>query len=241
VSRLAVPGAAGAPGAPGALVAAALAAGCTQNVDPAWQLDHDRVIAVRATPSRIASGESAQLDALLGYQGAPPGELEPETVEVVSPTSLAGALAHGAHWTVTAPGDDRLAAARSELGLAAGAAVPLRVRVRFAGTSLTGLKVVWLGEHADNPVIDPVTIDGANALAEAQLSLPGDVDVPLAVNFDQTYNINWLTSCGTMHDFDLAHAHLHILPSDPQSGTLAIVVRDPQGGVAWHLWPVAAR
>ena len=220
---------------------AALLAGCTQDVDPAWQLDHDRVIAVRATPSRIAAGESAQLDALLGHKGAPPDQVEPATAEVVSPTSLASALSHGAHWTVTTPGDDRLAAARSELALDPGAPVPLRLRVTFAGTALTGLKVIWLGQHADNPILDPVTIDNMNALAEPQLSVPASVDVPLVVDFDDSYDINWLTSCGTMHDFDLAQAHLHVGPDDPQSGTLALVVRDSLGGVAWRQWPVAAR
>jgi len=213
---------------------------CTSDVDPAWQLDHDRVIAVRATPSRIASGESAVLDALFGHKGAPPSELEPDTAEVISPTSLAGALSHGAHWTITAPGDDQLAAARSELSLDAGAPVPLRLRVRFAGTPLDGLKVVWLGEHVNNPVLDAVTIDNQNALAEPELAVAAGVDVPLAVSFDDSFDINWLTSCGTMHDFDLARAHLRVEPADPHSGTLALVVRDDLGGVAWHLWPITA-
>ena len=223
-----------------AAAAMAALAACTGDVDPAWQLDHDRVIAVRATPSRIAAGESAVLDALFGHKGAPPGEIEPDTVEVISPTSLAGAVAHGAHWTVTTPGDAQLAAARSELSLAAGAPVPLRLRVRFAGTSLDGLKVVWLGEHADNPVLDPVTIDNQNALAESQLTVAAGVDVPLAVALDDSFNINWLTSCGTMHDFDLARAHLRVEPTDPHTGTLALVVRDTLGGVAWHVWPITA-
>jgi hypothetical protein len=46
---------------------------------------------------------------------------------------------------------------------------------------------------------------------------------------DATYNINWLTSCGTMHDFDLAMAHRRVEPEDPHAGTLAIVVRDALG------------
>lgn len=215
-------------------------AACTNDVDPAWQLDHDRVIAVRATPSRIAAGESSVLDALLGHKGAAPAEIEPDTVEVVSPTSLAGALSHGAHWTVTTPNEDQLVAARGELALDPGAPVPLRLRLRFAGTSLDGLKVVWLGQHADNPVLDPVTIDGRDALAEPELTVAAGVDIPLAVTFDDTYNINWLTSCGTMHDFDLARARLRVEPDDPHSGTLALVVRDNLGGVAWHLWPITA-
>ncbi len=220
----------------------AVLVGCSGDVAPDWQLSHDRVIAVRATPPRIVSGEVAQIDALLGHLGQPPDDVDPDTAEVVSPASLAGALARSAaHWTVTAPGDEPLVAARSELGLAAGAPVPLQLRVGFTRLGQTALKIVWLGQHTDNPVIDPVTIDGRDGLAEAQLTVPAGVDVPLAVNFDATYNLNWLTSCGTMHDFDLAMAHLRVEPEDPHAGTLAIVVRDALGGVAWHLWAITAQ
>jgi hypothetical protein len=220
----------------------AVLAGCSADVDPDWQLSHDRVVAVRAAPPRLAAGEVATIDALLGHAGQPPDGVDPDTAEVVSPVSLAGALGRQAtHWTVTAPGDDRLAAARSELGLDAGAPVPLRLRVGFTQLGQTALKVVWLGQHTDNPVIDPVTIGGMDGLAQAQLTVPAGVDVPLVVSFDATYNINWLTSCGTMHDFDLAMAHLRVEPEDPHTGTLAIVVRDTLGGVAWQLWPITAR
>jgi len=228
----------------GAAIAVALA-GCTQGVDPAWQLDHDRVIAVRAAPPRIAPGEVAEVDALGGRKGEPPSEADPSTIEVVSPASLAGALARpAARWTVTAPGDDKLAAARSELGLAAGDPVPLRLRVRFTDSGLSALKVVWLGQHADNPVIDavtPVRIDGMDGLAQTQLAVAAGVDIPLVVELDTSFNINWLTSCGTMHDFDLATAHLRVEPGDPHAGTLAIVVRDALGGVDWHTWPITAQ
>jgi hypothetical protein len=224
-----------------AVALAVVLAGCTQDVDPAWQLDHDRVVTVRATPPRIASGEVAMVDALLGRKGQPPSEVDPDTAEVVSPTHLDGTLVRrSTRWTVTAPGDDQLAAARSELGLSADAPVPLRLRVKFAGTGLVALKIVWLGQHADNPVIDPITIDGMDGVSASQLSVPAGVDIPLAVEFDDRYNINWLTSCGTMHDFDLAKAHLRIEPADPQSGSLAIVVRDELGGVNWHVWPITA-
>jgi len=224
------------------VAALAVLAGCSGDVAPDWQLAHDRVIAVRAAPPRIASGEVATIDALLGHDGRPPDDVDPDTAEVVSPASLAGALARpSARWTVTAPDDGPLAAARAELGLDAGAPVPLQLRVGFTRLGQTALKIVWLGQHTDNPVIDPVTIGGMDGLAQAQLTVPAGVDVPLAVSFDATYNINWLTSCGTMHDFDLAMAHLRIEPEDPHAGTLAIVVRDALGGVAWHLWPIAAQ
>jgi hypothetical protein len=66
------------------------------------------------------------------------------------------------------------------------------------------------------------------------------VDVPLVVDFDDTYTVNWLTSCGTMHDFDLPRAYLRVEPEDPHAGALGVVVRDARGGVAWRLWPISA-
>src|SRR6185436_1345398 len=88
--------------------------GCTDDSDPPWQLDHDRIIAVRATPPRIAAGDQAVVDMLVGFKGAPIAERPP--------------------------------AARSELGLPAGAPVPLKVRAGDAGHGLFALKTVWLGD-----------------------------------------------------------------------------------------------
>jgi hypothetical protein len=215
--------------------------GCGQDVDPAWQLDHDRVIAVRSTPSRIVAGETAELDVLLGHKGAPPSEADPDTATVVSPSGLDAALTRPtAHWAVTAPPDDQLAPARAELGLADGDPVPLRVRMVFADTGQVAYKVVWLGQHADNPVVDPISIDGMDGLATTDLSVAAGVKIPLAVELDSHYDINWLTSCGTMHDFDLATAYLRVEPEDPHEGLLGLVVRDDLGGVVWRFWTIAA-
>jgi hypothetical protein len=226
-----------------AIVAGIVLAGCTQDVDAAWQLDHERVIAVRSTPSRIAPGETAVLDALLGHKGAPPSGVDPDTAEVVSPSGLDAALSRtGAHWTVAAPpDDDQLAPARAELGLGAGDPVPLRVRMVFATTGEVAYKVVWLGEHADNPVISPISIAGMDGLAITALPVAATTNIPLAVDLDSHYDINWLTSCGTMHDFDLARAYLRVEPEDPHAGQLGLVVRDDLGGVEWHLWTITAQ
>lgn len=218
-----------------------LVAGCGDEIDPAWQLDHDRVIAVRATPPRIAVGEAAEIDALLGRVEQPPLEVVPATVTVISPTALVGALAQQAgRWTVTAPDDVRLADARTELGLAADAAVPLRLRVTFNELDKVGLKIVWLGEHTDNPVLGPILVDGVDVSGAAELAVPGNVDVPVVVDFDDRYVVNWLTSCGQMHDFDLPRAYLRVEPQDPQSGSFAVVVRDELGGVTWRVWQITA-
>ena len=216
-------------------------AACTNEVDLPWQLDHERIIAVRATPPQIASGETSAIDALLGHKGAPPDVGVPDEAAVVSPSGFERALAHDATgWTVTAPSDAQLAATRTMLGLDPGAPVPMQIDVAFDATGLHALKIVWLGDHVDNPVIDPVTIDGADALTQTQLSVAALTDIPLQVGFDDTYDINWLTSCGTMHDFDLAKAYLRVEAADPHDGTLGVVVRDHMGGVGWVYWPITA-
>ena len=221
-------------------IALVLSAGCGEDVDPAWQLDHDRIIAVRATPPRIVTGEESEIDALLGRVGEPPLEVKPATATVISPTSLSGSLMMRATgWFVVAPGPTQLADARGELGLAADVPVPLRLRVTFAESAKVGLKVVWLGEHTDNPVVDPVTINDVARPAGSPITVPPATDVRLSVEFDDPYVVNWLTSAGTMHDFDLANAYLRVEPEDEQSGTLGVVVRDELGGVAWQFWPIA--
>lgn len=223
------------------VVIALLLAGCGEDVDPAWQLDHDRIIAVRATPPRIATGEESEIDALLGRVGEPPIEVEPATATVLSPASLSSSLTmRPTGWFVTAPGPTQLADARSELGLAVDAPVPLRLRVTFTDSKKTGLKVVWLGEHSDNPVLDPVRIENMIKVGTGPITVAPATDIPLSVEFDESYVVNWLTSAGTMHDFDLANAYLRVEPEDPQSGTISVVVRDDLGGVAWRVWPISA-
>lgn len=217
----------------------ALLVGCTNDVDPPWQLEHERVIAVRANPPGIASGEQAQFDALLGRADDVPYEAEPDTVSVIAPLSLAGALSQqGGQWVITAPAD--LSAARAELGLQPTDPVPLRVRMTFPNFAFVGIKTVTLGERRQNVDLGSVRIDGVDQLAATTLVVPKVTDVRLDVSFDDTYTVNWLTSCGNMHDFDLPGAYLRVEPEDPQDGMLAVVVRDPGGGVAWKLWSISA-
>jgi hypothetical protein len=222
-----------------ALVSAAL--GCTGDTDPPWQLDHDRIIAVRATPPRIAAGEQAVLDALIGAKGAPVAERPPDSATVVSPASLAAAITQdAARWVVTAPSSEALAGVRDELGLPADALVPLEVRVAYAGGSLLATKTVWLGGAAVNPAITDVEIDHALATA-TELVIPPRQDIPLSIGLDDTrYDVTWLSSCGTVHDFDLPNAYLQIEVGDAASGELALVVRDGSGGVSWQVWPIRA-
>jgi hypothetical protein len=219
-----------------------LVAACTDDLDPPWQLDHDRIIAVRATPPQIAAGERAVVDALVGFKGAPVAELSPDDAAVVSPASLAGALARDAdRWVITAPSAGELDAARTALGLPPTAPVPLEIRVRHAGGALAATKTVRLGGAAANPTMTDVQIDRASP-GTAPVVVAPLLDVPLAIPLDDTiYDVTWLSSCGTMHDFDLPTAHLRVEADDPHAGQLVLVVRDAFGGVNWRVWPIEAR
>lgn len=224
-----------------ALVLVALAA-CSGEVDPEWELDHDRVIAARMTPPHIAAGESATIDVLVGMKGAAPSVVDPASATVESPVSLMRYLSQSAdgHWSIATASDADLAAARAELGVADGDPVPVSVRMVLAYEGLVAHKLVYMGDHADNPALGPVLVDGVDATSETSLTVAEATKVTLSVDFAEPDSVNWLTSCGTMHDYDLPAAYLRVEPEDPHDGTLAVVVRDTHGGVAWQLWPISA-
>lgn len=224
-------------------------AGCNSDLDEPWELAHDRIIAVRANPPRILPGEQATLELLLGYADQPVAQRAPDFAAVVSPESLKSAVElDGGQWVVTAPDEDALAAARAELKLAADAPVPLQVGVGVTwpypvasvdGMTFGATKTIWLGERAENPVLSGMLINGADAPEGAEIVVPKDTKVPLFVEADDTVDIvNWLTSCGEMHDFDLHSAYLVVTPESEQEGELAVVYRDDRGGVTWRVWPI---
>jgi len=195
---------------------------------------------VRATPPSIASGETSTLDSLLGTKGAKTHVAVPVGAMVVSPTSLADTLAFtGGNWVVTAPSEDRLAAARTELKLADGAPVPLQVGVAYSET-LVAVKTIPLGASAANPPLVNVVIDGKPA-TDAEIVIGKLIKVPLSIDADDVdFDVTWLTSCGTMHDFDLPKAYIKVESDDPDAGELAVVLRDAAGGVAWRVWSIHA-
>ncbi|MBA3463288.1 MAG: hypothetical protein H0T46_25255 [Deltaproteobacteria bacterium] len=221
-----------------ALIGLVALSACTGDVDEQWQLDHDRIIAVRATPPGILPGETSVLDGLYGSKGGRPVELAPQLAAVVSPERFQTALRReSGQWIVTAPDAAALAGARVELGLAADAPVPLQIGVSYADQTLLGVKTVYLGVSRQNPVLEDMLIDGA-APPQAEIVVPQLTDVPLSVKADEADIVNWLTSCGTMHDFDLPQAYLRVEKEDPQEGDLAVVLRKADGGIAWRVWPI---
>ena len=230
------------------LLLAVLLAGCVDDVDQEWELDHDRIVAVRSTPPRIVPGERAILDVLIARKGDSPTVVAPAAAQIVSPESLASYVTLDSEgWGVIAPTEATLEATRAELGLEAGAPVPLVVGVGLTeasfpagGGPFAATKTVWLGDSAQNPVLDVASVDGTTPGDDSELVVGKEVDVRLSVPFAPPDKVRWLTSCGTMHDFDLPEAYLRVEPEDSTEGDLAVVVRTANGGVAWRIWSIRA-
>jgi hypothetical protein len=225
------------------VVLAILAGGCIDPVDPRWQLDHDHVIAVRANPPRIMPGERAELDALVAHEGSLAAIEAPANAAVLeAPEALQSVLRFDNNrWFVEAPSHEVLQLERAKLGFAEGAAVPVNVYgvwLTAAGEPLYAKKTVWLGGSATNPAMPRAMIDGAPMTADAVV--PMERDVYLSVDVPEGYRVSWLTSCGQLFQDDVATSFLRVAPGDPTEGQLAVVIRDPDGGVAWELWPIRA-
>jgi hypothetical protein len=224
--------------------------GCNADLDEQWELSHDRIIAVRADPPRIPAGGQATIEMLVGFESAPVQQRPPDVASVVAPEGMTNVVAPGeaGTWTITAPSDAELAVVRAQLGMPEGTPVPLQIGVAAAWPTpvmspdnqhFGAMKTVWLGETAANPELQGVLVNGVEPGLE--LVVPKQTKVPLYVEADDNKGIvNWLTSCGAMHDFDLHSAYLTVDPEDSQEGQLVLVVRDDRGGVTWQIWPIRA-
>jgi hypothetical protein len=223
---------------------AAVAAGCVPDSDPRWQLNHDRVVAARATPPHLPAGTAATIDALIAHAGAPTTIEAPVSV-MTSPSTPAGLAATVAQtdggWQVTAPGADALDAARATGKIPPGQPIPLVLIESFGPIPLTVSHTIFLGDAASNPPSGAVQVAGAAAAPDTHLMIPADVDVPLSIDADPAAAVSWLTSCGTMHDDDEHVAFVHVQPDDSHAGELAVVVRAADGGVSWQRFTIEAQ
>jgi hypothetical protein len=135
-----------------------------------------------------------------------------------------------------------MSAARTELGLMPGVPVPVVVGVSHGGGKLFATKTIVIGAAAQNPQLGAILVNGAEAPA-TDIVVGKLVDIPLSVALadPEHQDVNWLTSCGTMHDFDLPEAYLRVEVEDRVEGQLVVVVRDRKtGGVAWRVWSIRA-
>jgi hypothetical protein len=221
-----------------------LLVGCIDPIDQQWQLDHDRVVVARATPPRIHAGDMTNLDALVAHDGGPTTIESPLDAAVARAPFLVDLRHTDAGWALVAPDAATLAAARPAMGLPADAPVPVDVVMSFADGTNRALapmqvkKTVWLGEPTTNPEMPAVTV--ANAPPGEEIVVAADEDVYLSTTVPDGWRVNWLTSAGTLYQDDEPTSYIHVAPKDPQSGELACVIRDDQGGVVWKVWPIRA-
>jgi hypothetical protein len=235
-----------------AIFALVVVAAC-DDTTPLWELDNDRIVAVRATPPRLVAGERAALDVLVTATGVGPSVRAPVfaaavplALDVPVPPELAAAVvSDGGGWAVVCPDDATLSSLRTTLGLDPTDPIPLLVGITIETDSgtLPAVKSVFLGEAAQNPILGEVTVNGM--VAFDGMTIPPVDEVPLSVPALDTDDVDWLTSVGELTDQDDPEATLvHDPTADPPppiDGHLAVVLRDERGGVAWSFWTIAVR
>jgi len=181
------------------------------------------------------------LDALVAHASGPPTIESPITATVAG-TMRVSLVQTGPAWTLVAPDTATLAAMRPAMGLPPDAPVPVEVMMTFSHGDNRALaplevqKTVWIGEPRDNPPMPAIQV--SDAPAGDQIVVPADRDVYLSTTVPDGWHVNWLTSAGTLYQDNQPTSFIHIGAKDPQSGELACVIRDDQGGVAWKVWPL---
>lgn len=246
-----------------AAAAASLLGGCADDVAEPYELTHPRVLAIRTEPAVLPAGSDGRLDVLFTDGSAPPrlataGELAlalapaiDEALGHPDPATLFTRERDG--WRLHAPDEATLAAARAQLGLAAGAAVPLPVDVTVdltldatrdpaaAAAPLMAQKVVSFGTFVGNPDAPQISIAGQPATATT--SLPSGSEVSLRAEVpaaslagppdDVTYR--WFSSVGELRHYTQP---LALIETDAEEAsreaTLLVVARTQAGGVSWN-------
>ncbi len=224
-------------------LAVAVLGGCIDEIDPRWTLDHDHVIAARATPPRVRDGESTTLDALVARAGQSPVVIDPMGAELMNEAP------NGLTRTLTQTIDGRWNLDITQLNrLGSSEPVPVDVMLTFQNqsprrTSLEPFKVkktVWVGEPAQNPIAPPILVGGVEIAADGEIVVPLDRDIYIEVADASGLRVNWLTNVGTLFQDDNPRAYVHVTSDDARSGELVVVVRDDAGGVDWRVLPLRA-
>ena len=225
---------------------ALLALACVDFRTPG-DLRYARVLAVRATPPRIAPGERARIELLVtGDDGVvavqPPVRVALATPQpgrpAPPPETAALIVQEGDAWYVNAPGEAELVAARGALGLPADAPIPLPLETRaiLSAQERVAEKIVLLGGQAANPAIAGVTVNGMALAdtAEALIPAAGDVVLSGAAVGEGQLSFAWFTGFGKVEKYLQPVATLREQKAGDH-GALVLVVRDEHGGVTWQL------
>jgi hypothetical protein len=198
--------------------AIAILAACNAGGDSAL-LDHAELLAVRADPPHVMAGQRAHIDVLASDDAGRVFEADPDTVQAgplpVEHTDMG--------WFVTAPPAEAMVAGAT-----------LAIELAIDGETKQATKQIVFGDSAANPAVAMMRVDGSDAPAlfaavgdRPALSATATGVEPLAYA--------WYSSVG-----DVEHARQPdaILDANKaEDGTIVVVVRDAQGGVAWQLLP----
>lgn len=221
------------------VLAALLLTGCIDEIDARWTLDHDHVIAARATPPRVRDGETTVLDALVAHEGRAPTVEGAMTAELANPPSdFDGRLVQDAtgRWLLDVP--FRLSRAGAEDSYPVDVVLTFRPSNNRAGIDPYRVKkTVWIGEPTQNPPA-PMSIKVGDVEITDEVVVPRGEDVYLEVAASASQRVNWLTNVGSLYQDDHARAFVHVEGDDARSGELVVVLRDDVGGVTWRVFPM---
>ena len=196
------------------LLCLALAA-CNEAAEPA-RLDHAQILAVRATPPHAPADGKVKIDLLVGDYAGMVFETQPDTV-------IAGTLTveHSTEgWFVTGGGVP---------------AVTVAVSSTIDGETWRAEKtVVFDDKPLDNPSVTAVDMDGTQTAA-VDTSIGARPALTANCAGGDTLTYAWYSSVGDLEHY---HKQTATLKADAAAdGTVAIVVRDDQGGVGWQVLP----
>jgi hypothetical protein len=217
--------------------------GC-EDVPQAFDLDHARIMAIRAEPPALAPEATAAIDVLFTDSSIEPRVAAPDAITIRLPAEAAAfadylvRTADG--WRLTAPDAATIDAIRASLGLAADdpLAVPLEFELATADGPLTAVKLVTIGATAANPAAPAIMIDGTPGAAAVQTGIDAELAASPTAGDDHVYR--WFSSVGELDGFTRPTATLSPELEPPRTtGHLAVVVRDAAGGVAWTIVPIA--
>ena len=216
-----------------AVLVGAIVLGCADVATPD-ELDHARVLAVRADPPGIAAEQTSRLDVLATTDRAQ--LLQPVITRArivgTDDTRLLERDAQG--WTVTAPSENDLARLRQGFGLAETAPIPVFVEltVEIDDRLFVADKQVLLGQAHVNPSIVNVMADGQ--VVDQQMAIGRDREVSLTVETEPNDGLRyvWSSSVGELSSYRSPNA---VLATDAaETGTVLVVARDERGGVDWR-------
>ncbi len=222
-----------------AIAMTTITAGCADVATPE-ELQHTRILAVRATPPGILAEQTSRIDVLAATEA---GELVQPTARSVRIVGGFGAellSQDESGWMLTAPSADQIAAARQAAGIEDEPwPIIIEVTVELDGKTLVADKLVLVDVATSNPEVVDIRLAGVPVQDEMVVSVGAEVEVSATAQ-PETAELSyaWASSVG---ELSLYRSQAASFATDASGdGTLLVVVRDGQGGVAWKAVPVRA-